>query len=153
MKRSTMIAALATMVVLIAAVVASAQMMNMMGNNSADQDKAAGNDTGLTGVMQNMSAQHMMMSQSFGKLEDHFNSMMKINNMAELKKEMQKHHDMMASMRDQMSQNWQTCSQMMSMMGSGGMQGNMMNSGGMQGHMMGQSSGGSSATDDEGQGR
>jgi hypothetical protein len=41
----------------------------------------------------------------------------------------------------------------MSMMGSGGMQGNMMNSGGMQGHMMGQSSGGSSATDDEGQGR
>jgi len=155
-----MVATLTAMAVLAAAVIASAQMMNMTGNDTQKSDQAVKENTDVTGMMNNMSSHWKMMSDSFGKLEDHFNSMMKMDNMAQLKKEMQKHHDMMSSMQQQMTDSRQVCSQMMSMMGSGNMQGNMMdsgnmmNSGGMhggmmdsgetQGHMMGNSSGESS---------
>jgi len=138
-----MIATVTAMAVLAAAVIASAQMMNMTGSDTQKNDQAVKENTDVAGMMSNMSSHWKMMSDSFGKLEDHFNSMMKMDNMAALKKEMQKHHDMMSSMQRQMMDSRQVCSEMMSMMDSGDMHGNMMdsgnmmNSGGMQGGMMG----------------
>ena len=66
----------------------------------------------------NMSEHCQMMSSEMGELEEHFNKMMKMDNMKALKKEMAKHHEMMSSMHEKMSEHQKTCKHMMSMMQS-----------------------------------
>ncbi len=140
MKRSTMLAALTAMIVVLLAAFASAQVMHMVGDKSEKEAKALHSESDTLGVMKNMSKRCQKMSDNFGDLKEHFNTMMNMDNMAKLKMEMQKHHEMMSSMHNQMSEHQGMCQKMMSMMGSGG----------MQGHMMGEKSGKASKPDDHG---
>ena len=82
-----------------------------------------------------MSNHWNMMSGDYSKLDSQFQNMMKMNDMSQLKAEMQKYHQNMMQMRQEMMQQHNMC-QMMSnmMMQSGGMQG-MHGSNGMHGMM------------------
>ncbi len=126
MNRSTALASLTALVVLSLAALAPAQKMQMVGDKSEKEAKAPHSESDTLGVMKNMSKRCQMMSDSFGELEEHFDTMMKMDNIAKLKREMQKHHEMMSSMQNQMSEHQGMCQKMMSMMGSGGMHGQMM---------------------------
>ncbi len=76
-------------------------------------------------LVNQMSQYCRMMSNDFGKLQSHFEKMMKIQDMKTLKGEMQKHYDMMMTMQSHMDGQHQMCQNMMSMMRSGGMHGMM----------------------------
>lgn len=85
-------------------------MMGMMATNDS--------------LMGQMSQYCRTMTADFDKLQSHFEKMMKLDDMTALKAEMQKHHDMMMTMRSQMRDQQQSCQNMMSMktsMPSGGM--------------------------------
>jgi len=82
--------------------------MNMMGTT-------AGKDSLITG----MSQYSLMMSRDFDKLQSSFDAMMQIKDMKTLKVEMQKYHEMMQQMRNQMIKLQDMHQNMMSMMHSG----------------------------------
>lgn len=144
MKRLNLIATLALVIVGSAALIASAQMMNMTGTNSPHKDKAATSVSGnadLSGMMQQISTKYRTMAGDFTKLEQHFETMLKMNNMKELKQAMKEHRDMMTAMHDQMTNNYQMYTKMMAMMQSSGTNGQMMGANGTQDNMMGSKSG------------
>lgn len=141
MKRFTKLSIITGVAVLTMIAFASAQMMGTTMGNSQKETTNKAEQSSLMTMMKDVSNRSEMMAGKFDELETHFKSMMGMNNMAELKKEMQKHYEMMTAMRSQMGENQKLCTQMMSMMGpdktmgSGKMMGsgNMMGSGGMQG--------------------
>jgi len=79
----------------------------------------------LGSMMGNMSNSCNMMSNDFSRLKSHFEEMMQIKDMKTLKAEMQKHHDMLNRMYDNMSKQHSMFLNMMSMMNSAGMNGMM----------------------------
>ncbi|MDX9857614.1 MAG: hypothetical protein RBT76_07485 [candidate division Zixibacteria bacterium] len=76
-------------------------------------------------MMGDMSKHCKMMSSEFDDLQSHFEKMMKMDDMKALKAEMQKHHDMMTQMHENMSEQRSMCQNMMSLTHSGGMPGMM----------------------------
>ncbi len=137
MKRSMILTAIVATAVFSLIAIAPAQNMKMMGGDMKDKGHGMGKDSKMTCMMGNMSKECQMMSDSFGDLQKHFDSMMNMDNMSDLKTEMQKHQQMMSSISDKMSEHRGMCKDMMSKMGSGGMEGNMMDmksKSGEQGH-------------------
>ena len=136
MNRFKSIAAAAALLLILLVATAPAQM-NKKGEDQKNQPAQSDYDNHMMGMMTNMTNHWQMMSGQMDKLQEHFSKMMQMNNMSELKKEMQKHQEMMTSIRNNMSEQNQLCDHMMSMMGYGGMHGGMMGHGGMHGGMMG----------------
>jgi hypothetical protein len=105
-----------------------AQMMSggngHMSQMVADSSSQRG-QMNIMNMMNNMSDHYMMMTSDFDSLQQHFNSMMQINDMGALKSEMKKHRKMMQTMHDTMTEQKGMFQNMMSMMHSGGMQGMM----------------------------
>ena len=66
-----------------------------------------------------------MMSGDFNELQSHFEKMMQMQDMKTLKAEMQKHHDMMIRMRNNLNKQHSMFQNVMSMMHSTGMYGMM----------------------------
>lgn len=131
MNNSRRIYAIALVLVLGLVPFAAAQMMGGgMAADKADTTSPSGMmGMGMmhrmNGMMGDMSQHHKMMSGDFQNLETHFNKMMQIQDMSELKAEMKKHQEMMQNMHESADQQWAMCQNMMSMMHTAGMQGSM----------------------------
>ena len=126
MKRVTFFAIAVGLMIMLTGIPAAAQM-GQGGNKAADSTQ-----TGKMGMYQGMNqsqlAQHMgknmqMMTDQYTKMQQQFNMMMNIDDMAKLKAEMQSYQQEMQNMHQMMSQQMQMSNGMMSMMGEqGGMQ-------------------------------
>lgn len=125
MRRSTMITVTSTMIVLLLGAFASAQMMNIIGGMSDVEPKAMHTESDIMDKMKNMSSNCQMISKSFNSLESHFQIMMTMENMTELKMEMQKHYGLMSAMQKKLSEHQGMCGEMASMMELDGMHGQM----------------------------
>jgi hypothetical protein len=99
-------------------------MSGMMSGTQADSTSQQPH-MDMMGMMHNMSNQCKMMSSEFNNLEEHFNKMMKMDDMNALKAEMKKHQKMMQSMHQGMNTQENMCQNVMSMMHSGNEQGMM----------------------------
>lgn len=119
MKRSTIIIGFIAITLATAAVWVSAQT----SESSTEAEKDAGmvqGRSGMMSMMKDMSNRCWMMSDNFDSLMTHFDRMMQIDDLAELKSEMQRHRDMMGAMHGDISEQRNMCEEMMSMMGLGG---------------------------------
>jgi hypothetical protein len=109
------------------ATVTAAQMMGgnqgHMMTQKADSTSHSNTMSTADSLAARMSNSWGMMSQDFEKLDRQFQNMMKIDDMSMLKKEMEKYHQNMMLMRDDMTQEHDVCQMMTSMMESGGTNG------------------------------
>lgn len=149
-----------TMVAISALILGLATLVGaqMMGGNqgqkttqsatTASQSKDTPQQSKADSLAARMSNSWQMTSQDFDKLEREFQDMMKIDDMSKLKAEMEKYHQNMMLMRNDMVQEHDECQMMTAMMQSGNtnMQG-MQNGRRMHGMMgMGQNGSQSSKT-------
>ena len=86
-------------------------------------NKSSGMDMKNMDMMKDMSNQCQMMSENFSDLGDHFQEMMKIDDINELKVAMQKHHGMMQQMHNSMNEHGKMCQNMVTMMNDSDMSG------------------------------
>jgi hypothetical protein len=131
MRKNRLFLVMVTILALGLSSIAMAQMMggnhgNMpMGQNATQSQSATMNKEQMKGtvppsdsLVNQMSQSWRTMSGDFSKLESHFQQMMKIQDMKELKAEMQKHYNMMQSMHSFMSNQEGMYQNMTSMMSS-----------------------------------
>ncbi len=64
-------------------------------------------------MMAKMSGHYDMMFGDFGKLHEHFNAMVQMDDMTQLKEEMKKHQKMMEAMHVKMTEHQKMCKKMM----------------------------------------
>jgi peptidoglycan hydrolase CwlO-like protein len=108
MKRSVYIFAVALLMIFALAPIGATQMMmgNMHGKQRANEaDSTSGSwamNADIMGMARNMSGNCNKTVSDFDKLQDHFNAMMQITDMATLKAEMEKHQAMMKEIHDNM---------------------------------------------------
>jgi hypothetical protein len=128
MKRVTSFAVAVGLVILVMGIPAAAQMGqggNMMGGKQANDSTQTGQMGMYQGMNQSQLAGHMnknmqMMTDQYTRMQQQFNMMMNIDDMAKLKAEMQSYQQEMQNMHQMMSQQMQMSSGMMSMMGEQG---------------------------------
>ncbi len=102
----------------------------MMGGNqgqrmmkSADTTSQSSTESQADSLAARMSNRWNMMSQDYNRLDKEYQNMMKMDDMSKLKTEMEKYHQNMMLMRNDMMQEHDVCQMMTSMMQSGGMNG------------------------------
>jgi hypothetical protein len=142
MKRFMIIAVVAGLAIAMTVLMANAQMSTTQTDSAKAADPAMGYGQGqmMNGgqgqmmdwstMIERMDDHQQMMSRQFDTLQTRFGQMMKIDDLATLKKEMRSYMQMMDRMHQSMMAQDHMAGQMMSMMNNGNMpNGNMMGSG------------------------
>ncbi len=118
MKKSLRMLTTATLLTLGLASFGVTQMMgeghdHSMMNQSGSTSKSDMGNMGMTGDMGDMSKGCKMMLNNFGKLQEHFDTMLQIDDINALKTEMKKHQEMLQVVYDNMSEHQSMCMNMM----------------------------------------